>query len=207
MEAVKMFMLYAALLTTATTAMVAAKCTITPPKECDTNSPKNVVQSAQVNGTCDNTTTPETPIFVVGESYEVKLNFKPLKDAKFAKTVLKAKYGPFVMPLKVDDPDACKGKGLTCPLKADTSYTFTDDFTVPTSPHIYEPIRITLLWSLVNKAPSSEGEDNDNNNDGKNDGDLIFCVQIPALFKPKPTTTAPPRAVSLDGEPDFRVVH
>ena len=66
-----------------------------------------------------------------------------------AKTVVYGKLGPLKLPFSVDQPDACKDQGITCPMIAGKEYTFK---TVLPIKSMYPSVRINLFfWEGVGR--------------------------------------------------------
>ena len=63
-----------------------------------------------------------------------------VKDAKYAKSEVKVEVLGLLIPVDLENPDACINKGLDCPLKADTHYTFNTVFQLDPSYPVYSEV-------------------------------------------------------------------
>ncbi|XP_014790765.1 ecdysteroid-regulated 16 kDa protein [Octopus bimaculoides] len=66
------------------------------------------------------------------------------------------------VPFPTTSPNACSGKGLTCPLKQGVKYTYKS--VIPISA-IFPKLRLIVEWSVVEGTKK------------------LFCVKIPALLQ------------------------
>ncbi|KAK7103097.1 NPC intracellular cholesterol transporter 2 homolog a-like [Littorina saxatilis] len=185
--------------------LVAGDCEIKDPERCDLKSPQ-VVQGVQFNGTCNST---GVPTLVVGDTYQLNISFTPAQDAKEARSEVKVEVLSLLIPLDIENPNACVNKGLDCPLKADTNYTFNTVFDLKPTYPVYSEMHAKVHWSLVDK-PSDQYDVTDNdNNDVNEDNKVIFCIKLPVVVEPKPSYDVQQDTHQQDThqqQPSFRVV-
>ncbi|RMX52019.1 hypothetical protein pdam_00003767 [Pocillopora damicornis] len=97
-----------------------------------------------------------------GTEETIQVQFVPKVNITSAKTVVHGKipYVPMPAPFPVDEPDACKGQGLDCPLLAGKTYTFKTQLPIKS---MYPAIQVVVKWELHDQ-----------------DDKVVYCWQIPA---------------------------
>ncbi|XP_066026196.1 NPC intracellular cholesterol transporter 2 [Pocillopora verrucosa] len=107
-----------------------------------------------------------------GTEETIQVQFVPKVNITSAKTVVHADLDRGVQirggsksavtpaPFPVDEPDACKGQGLDCPLLAGKTYTFKTHLPIKS---MYPAIQVVVKWELHDQ-----------------DDKVVYCWQIPA---------------------------
>uniref|UniRef100_A0A2C9JSH8 MD-2-related lipid-recognition domain-containing protein n=1 Tax=Biomphalaria glabrata TaxID=6526 RepID=A0A2C9JSH8_BIOGL len=126
-------------------------------KDCGSKS--GSLKSATYNGTCN------SGIAVLKRGTIVSIDFSFISNQveDTLKSIVHGKISdlPFV-PFPLDNPDACKDSGLTCPIKNGVQLDYLPVLNVLST---YPSVNVIVKWELQNKA-----------------GDDVFCALIPATI-------------------------
>lgn len=95
-----------------------------------------------------------------GTNVSVEVSFQPSAAVDKAKAVVHGIIAGVPLPFPLDNADACKDSGLTCPLASGGSFTYKQDIFVQKS---FPKVRVVVEWELKN----SDGKD-------------VFCIELPA---------------------------
>ena len=63
-----------------------------------------------------------------------------MQGAKYAKSKVAVEVFGLLIPVDLENPNACVNKGLDCPLKADTNYTFNTVFDLKPTYPVYSKV-------------------------------------------------------------------
>jgi Niemann-Pick C2 protein len=92
-----------------------------------------------------------------GSTVKFEVTFEPNTNVSAATAVVHGILAGIPIPFPIPNPDGCKDSGLTCPLSAGKSYTYSTDLPVKT---MYPSVKVIVKWELKSN-------------------DDIFCMQIP----------------------------
>ncbi|KAL0878740.1 hypothetical protein ABMA27_003788 [Loxostege sticticalis] len=122
----------------------------------DCGSKLATVESVGVSGCADDA---KECILKRNTNATITIDFTPSQDVSSIETEVHGVIMDLPVPFPISQPDACKGNGLSCPLKAGEKANYKTTLPVLKS---YPKVRVTVKWELKNSA-----------------GDLV-CVMIPA---------------------------
>lgn len=88
-----------------------------------------------------------------GTNATINILFTTLTAAKQVNVVIHGVIGGIPIPFPAPQPDACQKSGLTCPLSANTAYTYQLSMPILSS---YPTVRLTIKFELVNKDSSKD---------------------------------------------------
>jgi len=88
-----------------------------------------------------------TPVCILkqGSSYTISVHFTPSESVTSAKTVVHGVVEGIPVPFPVDNPDACKDCGMTCPVSSGTSVSYHSSIAVKSS---YPKIKVVVKWEV-----------------------------------------------------------
>ncbi|KAL9952184.1 hypothetical protein ACROYT_G039399 [Oculina patagonica] len=84
-----------------------------------------------------------------GSEETIQVQFTPKNNITGATTKVHGKVGPVFVPFPVDQPDACKDQGITCPMTAGKTYTFKT--VLPIKP-AYPAIQVIVKWEMYDQS-------------------------------------------------------
>ncbi|XP_018495822.1 NPC intracellular cholesterol transporter 2 homolog a [Galendromus occidentalis] len=98
-----------------------------------------------------------------GTDASIAINFKSPVDAASVTVKAFGIIGGIPLPYPLNNSDACKDSGITCPVKAETGVAYTQSFKVE---KFYPSIGLNVKWTLVNES-----------------GKQLLCVMIPVKIE------------------------
>ncbi|XP_067682438.1 NPC intracellular cholesterol transporter 2 homolog a-like [Haliotis asinina] len=128
-------------------------------KVCDNSKYEGVVAAVDTNATI----TDGEAYLKRGTSVAFDVSFKTNVDVTSATAVVHGEIAGVDVPFPLDNPNACKDCGLTCPLKTGIGYKYAAVIPVKS---MYPTVRLVVKWQL---------------NDDK--GNKVWCVELPADIK------------------------
>ncbi|XP_046370785.1 NPC intracellular cholesterol transporter 2-like [Haliotis rufescens] len=128
-------------------------------KPCDSSKYEGVVATVGTNATV----TGGVVQLVKGTGVIFDVSFKTNIEVTSATAVVHGIIAGVPVPFPLDNPQACKDSGLTCPLKTGTGYKYKS--VIPVKSY-YPDVRLVVKWQL---------------NDEK--ANIIWCVEMPAEIK------------------------
>ncbi|CAH4031672.1 ecdysteroid-regulated 16 kDa protein-like [Pieris brassicae] len=93
----------------------------------------------------------------------INIDFTPSKAVTSVETVVHGIIMNLPVPFPISQPDACKGNGLTCPLKAGEKQAYKTTLAVLKA---YPKVSVDVKWELKTEA-----------------GEELVCILIPAQIK------------------------
>nr|WLK26363.1 NPC2-a [Neoseiulus californicus] len=105
----------------------------------------------------------DTCILQRGTDAEIAIDFTSTVNADSVMVKAYGIIGGIPLPYPLNDTDACKNSGITCPVKSGTPLQYTKSFKVE---KFYPAIGLQVKWTLVNAK-----------------GEELLCVMIPVKIQ------------------------
>ncbi|XP_014790764.1 NPC intracellular cholesterol transporter 2 homolog a [Octopus bimaculoides] len=102
-------------------------------------------------------------ILTRNQNVSIEVDFAPNVNISSLTDKIKGIIIGIPIPFPTSQPDACTGKGLTCPLLQGRNYTYRNVMFVRDT---YPRIRLIVEWAVVDA-----------------DNTPVFCIKIPALIQ------------------------
>jgi len=117
-------------------------------------------------------------IFTQDDTPKIRIGFKPNRDVEGLKTQVRARLGDKHSMFNLENDDACKGQNLTCPLKANQIYYYSQTVKIARE---YPAIEVMVNWLLNEPITSDEKKAQYFNEEGdriKSDLCVVFMTKV-----------------------------